>query len=77
MSIGWFGLSWHHVLSADLVHWVRLPPAIIPTPGKDGSRGCKAAFPEPPPTSTNPKGMQFECQLCAVAAEGALDLQEP
>jgi len=30
----------------------------------------QAAFPPPPLSSTNPRGMQFETQLCAVAAPG-------
>jgi hypothetical protein len=34
---------WEHYVSEDLVHWTRLPPALIPTPGRVGIRaGCMA-----------------------------------
>ncbi|KAF5825899.1 hypothetical protein DUNSADRAFT_6069, partial [Dunaliella salina] len=34
------GLHWEHCVSEDLINWVRLPPAIMPTPGWLDADGC-------------------------------------
>ncbi|GLC44140.1 Putative beta-Fructufuranosidase [Pleodorina starrii] len=35
-----WGVGWEHVVSTDLAHWERLPPAIFPTPGGPDADGC-------------------------------------
>ena len=35
-----FGIVWGHAMSADLVHWEHLPPALLPTPGGADADGC-------------------------------------
>ena len=35
-----FGIVWGHAISADLVHWQHLPPALLPTPGGADADGC-------------------------------------
>ncbi|EFJ50845.1 hypothetical protein VOLCADRAFT_88188 [Volvox carteri f. nagariensis] len=35
-----WGVGWDHVVSYDLAHWDRLPPAIFPTPGGPDADGC-------------------------------------
>lgn len=33
-------MCWDHVVSTDLVHWKKLPPAVCPTPGWYDADGC-------------------------------------
>jgi len=35
-----FGLAWGHAVSADLITWRHLPPALLPTPGFLDADGC-------------------------------------
>ena len=37
-----WGVGWDHVVSTDLAHWTRLPPAIFPSSGRGGADadGC-------------------------------------
>ncbi len=36
----YWGMRWDHVVSYDMAHWERLPPAIVPTPGGTDADGC-------------------------------------
>ncbi|KAI8465667.1 MAG: glycosyl hydrolase [Monoraphidium minutum] len=71
-SVQWhWGLCWDHVVSEDLVHWRKLPPAIAPTPAWFDADGCFSGAAELDPETGAPVLLYTGVYLRSNAAAGA------